>query len=225
MVVDGRNQTDLRLLLQPGLTVSGQIAFETGAPAANVSRLTVGLTPVAGLGDFAQTGPASVDANGQFTVRGVIPGRYRLSILAGLPAGYHPYSAVFGGQDILDVPLEIDGSRNVSGGIVTLSNRQTEVSGVIQNGTGRAEPGFTVIAFPAEERLWTPGSRRIRAARPASDGRYQFRNLPPGDYRLIAVPDVEPGRWFDPAFLRQLAGFASFTLGAGARHTQDFQIR
>ena len=223
--VDGRNQLDLQLYLQPGLTVSGQVTVEGGATSVNLSRVTLNLTPVNAIGDFAHTTPAPVEANGQFTIRGVVPGSYRLTAMAGLPAGYTLASAVFGGQDILDVPLEMDGSRSVAGGIVTLSSRATEVTGVLRDTANQPATGFTVIVFSAEDRFWTPASRRIQGLRPSTEGRYAFRNLPPGDYRLIAVPDVEPGRWFDPAYLRQLAGFTTFTLATGARHVQDFQVR
>ncbi|HXT68408.1 MAG TPA: carboxypeptidase regulatory-like domain-containing protein [Vicinamibacterales bacterium] len=224
--VDGRNLTDLQLSLQPGLTVSGQVTTENGDSSVNLSRMTLNLSPVGGVGgDFAQAIPGTVDANGQFTIRGVTPGRYRLTAMAGMPAGHVLQSAAFGGQDILDFPLEIDGGRNVAGGLVTLSSQTTEVSGTVRDTSNQPAPGFTVIAFPSEDRLWLPLSRRIQAVRPTSDGRYQFRNLPSGDYRLIAVQDVEPGRWYDPAWLRQLAGFAIFSLTPGGKHSQDFQVR
>jgi hypothetical protein len=223
--VDGRNQSDLQLFLQPGLTVSGQVTIEDGATGVNLSRVTLNLTSVNATGDFAQSAPAAVEANGQFTLRGVTPGSYRLTAMAGLPAGYTLASAIFGGQDILDAPLEIDGSRSITGGIVTLSSTATEVTGVLRDTANQPATGFTVIVFSTDDRFWKPASRRIQAVRPSTDGRYAFRNLPAGDYRLIAVPDVEPGRWFDSAFLRQLTGFTTFTLGVGTRYVQDFQVR
>jgi hypothetical protein len=89
---------------------------------------------------------------------------------------------------------------------------------------GKPAPGYTLILFAADGRFWTPQSRRIQTARPASDGRYAFRSMPAGDYRLIAVEDVEPGQWFDPAFLKELLG-ASLTvsLGPGEKRTQDIR--
>jgi len=83
-----------------------------------------------------------------------------------------------------------------------------------------------VVAFSADERFWTPQSRRVQAARPATDGRFAFRALPPGDYRLVAVTDVEPGQWFDPAFLRQLVGGSvPLSIADGERKVQDLRVR
>lgn len=35
-------------------------------------------------------------------------------------------------------------------------------------------------------------------------GRFQFKTIAPGDYRLFAWDDVEPGIWFDPDFLKDI---------------------
>ena len=33
-------------------------------------------------------------------------------------------------------------------------------------------------------------------------GHYEFNPVPPGDYKLFAWGDPEPGSWFDPEFLK-----------------------
>ena len=86
-------------------------------------------------------------------------------------------------------------------------------------------PGFTVVAFPVDPRYWAPSSRRIQAARPATDGRFTLRNLPAGEYRLAVVADVDTGEWFDPAFLRTLTTNAiAVTLTDGERKEQALRI-
>jgi len=71
-----------------------------------------------------------------------------------------------------------------------------------------------------------PLSRRILQTRPAQDGKFIFKNLPPGDYLLAAVTEVEQGQWFDPAFLAQLVdASAKITLGDGEKKVQDIRIR
>ena len=61
--------------------------------------------------------------------------------------------------------------------------------------------------------------------RPAIDGRFSVRNLPGGEYRLVAVTDVESGQWFDPAFLKELlAGSMSVVLAEGERKEQTLRV-
>ena len=79
--------------------------------------------------------------------------------------------------------------------------------------------------YPSDSRYRTPQSRRIVRTRPATDGRFTFRNLPPGEYRLAPVLDPEPGSWFDPAFLQQLDGGAMrITIGEGEKKEQNLRV-
>jgi hypothetical protein len=190
IAVDGRDQSDVQLMLQPGTTVAGRIVTDTGAEVA-YSRMSLGLAPIgAQKNELGIVGPAAVDAAGRFTIKGVSPGRYRLTVMGGMPSGHSMASAVFGGQDILDVPLEMTGAPGPADGLVTLTTKTTELTGTIQDAAGQPASGVTVIVFPSDERFWAPESRRIQGVRPATDGRYQVRNLPPGDYRLVVVSDV-----------------------------------
>ncbi len=134
-------------------------------------------------------------------------------------------SAVFGGRDVLDTMLEVKPGDELSGGIVTFTNQSTELSGMLQDNSGKPVADYTIVVFASDRRYWTPMSRRIQAARPSTDGRFSFRNLPAGDYRLIAVVDPEPGEWFDPAFLDQVvAATMPVSLGDGERKVQDVRI-
>jgi hypothetical protein len=50
-----------------------------------------------------------------------------------------------------------------------------------------------------------------------SEGRFTFRNVPPGDYKLFAWDDIERGAWMDQAYLRDYeARGTSVHVGAGA---------
>ena len=90
---------------------------------------------------------------------------------------------------------------------------------------GRPSPDYTVVLFPAEPSLWVPQSRRIQGVRPAADGAYVIRNLPAGNYLVAAVDDVEPGEWFDPAFLQRLVPAAvRITIADSEQKVQDVRI-
>ena len=134
-------------------------------------------------------------------------------------------SAVAAGQDALDLPLEIKPNESVSSVVVTMTTRATDLRGMLQGSNGQPVADCTVVVFSSDNRYWIPQSRRIQATRPSTDGRFAFRDLPPGDYRIAAVTDVEPGAWFAPEFLRQLLGASTVvTLGEGERKTQDVKI-
>lgn len=225
VVVDGRAPATVVLTLQPGLTISGQVAFEgtTQQPPSDLTRVRITAMPQVAPGgprDFGGSSSARVDANGRFTIAGLPPGHYRLSAGA---AGWHLDSATIAGQDALDAAVDV--RQNVTGATLTFTDRQTEFTGTAVNERNEPVSAYTIVVFAAESRYWTPQSRRIQTARPGTDGRFTFRGLPPGEYRLATVFDPEPGSWYDPAVLQQLqSASTSLRLTAGEKKVQDVRI-
>jgi hypothetical protein len=229
VTVDGRSVSNVTLALQPGMSVAGRVTFEgtTQQLPADLTRMRVTLAPVVmpgTPGELASAAPGRVDAEGRFTISSVVPGRYRLSA-SGAGSGWFLGSSIVEGQDSLDYPLEVKANQNISNAAITFVDRQTELSGTITN--TRAEPvtDFSLIVYPADSRYWSPQSRRIQFARPATDGRFAFRNLPAGEYRLAPVLDPEPGSWFDPAFLEQLDSTAvRVSITEGEKKEQNLRV-
>lgn len=243
--VDGRDLAGVALQLQQGMTVSGRIAFDgtkllapTDLSSVRITLASVGAQD----GEFGGPAPATVDASGRFTIKGVPPGKYSLrgnapagtggpgvgaggALAAGGSGNWILRSAVAGGRDTLDFPLEIGPNMNVTDAVVTFADRTTELTGVLQDSQGAATSDYSIIVFPTDTQFWVPQSRRIQSVRPSTDGRYTVRNLPPGDYAIAAVTDVEPGEWYDPAFLQQLVNASMrISLAAGDRKTQDIRL-
>ena len=134
-------------------------------------------------------------------------------------------SAMVGGREVLDFPLEVIPNGDVSGIALTFTDKTQELSGVIQDAVGQPTADFTIVVFAADNRYWVPQSRRIAAVRPGTDGRFTFRNLPPGEYRMTAITDAEPGEWFDPAFLSQLASASiPVSIAEGQKKVQDIRL-
>jgi protocatechuate 3,4-dioxygenase beta subunit len=225
--VDGRNLTNVLVTLQQGLTVSGRITFQGGAPPpADLTRIRVNLTPAdpAGMGGPPQNAAGQVDASGKFTIASVIPGLYRLSA-GGAGSGWSIESAIIDGQDTLDFPFEVKPGAAPSGAVITFTDKQAQLSGRIANQRGEPAPEQTLILYPADERYWVPQSRRIRSTRPSTDGQFTFAGIPPGDYKIVAMVDVETGAWFDPTFLQQVdAASTRVTIGDGEKKLQNLQI-
>jgi len=178
---------------------------------------------------FMMMGPppqAKVEASGKFTFSDVVPGKYRLS--AGLvgPQSWVVDSITAGGQDVLDFPLEINGNRDITGIAVTFGDRISELSGTIANEKGEPATEQTILLYPTDQKYWTPQSRRIRTSRAGVDGQYNFRMVPPGEYRLTTLVDPEPGIWFDREVLEQLdSSSIRIVLGEGEKKIEHVRIR
>jgi hypothetical protein len=226
ITVDARGVSDVNLRMQRGVTVTGSVALDDVPPAVDRTRLRVVLYPISSPTDWEMGSVAApLDEAGKFSASNVLPALYRLSV-TGLPAGWLVDSATFEAKDAADFHLPIDGSRNMAGVELKVTSRRSELSGVVANASGAPVPDYTVILFPTDRRLWVPQSRRIHFSQPGADGRYTFRGLPPGEYRLAALADPEPGRLADPEFLAQLvsAGIV-IQLGDGEKRAQDVRVR
>lgn len=225
--VDGANPPVVTLSLRDGLPVSGSLSFVGSLPQPTGSqRVRVSLAPLGqplqslGVGNLQ----AMVDAGGRFTINGVIPGRYRVS--ASGAQGWSVKSVIANGIDVLDFSLEIAPDTNPPSLTVQFGDRNTDLKGVLTDATGAPTADYSVIIFPEDQRYWVPFARRMRSTRPSTDGKYAFVGLPPGDYRIAAVTDVETGEWLDPEFLRQLIPASiSVRLADGQQSTQDIQVR
>lgn len=225
VVVDGRNVSNVMMTLQQGVSVSGQLTFEGSLqPPTDLTRFRVMMAPVGPNPFGGGSSAARVDANGRFTIPSVPPGRYRLS--AGGSNGWFPESSMIGGQDALDFPFDVKGNQNVSGAVITFTDKQTELTGVVTNERGEPAVDYTLVAFPSDQRYWGNGaSRRIQTTRPGTDGRFTWRNLPPGDYRIAPILDIDPGMTSDPAFLQQLEQTSlRITLQPGEKKVQDIRF-
>ena len=248
--VTGEDVKNVNVSLQPGMTLSGRVSFEgqTALPPTDLTRVRINLSARGaqpGL-DLGGLPPAEVDATGLFKIKGVPPGRY--SINANAQAGQVPgvtqqpaagrgggagggggqwvlKSAMANGRDALDHSLVVEPNQEVSGMLLTFVDRTQEVSGTIQDTMGKPTSDYTIILFAADKSFWQPQARRIQSARPGTDGKFAFRNIPAGEYRITAVTDVEPGEWFDPEFLAAIiSASVPVQVNEGEKKVQDLKV-
>jgi len=162
-----------------------------------------------------------IGQNGQFAINDVMPGFY--SIRAGAPRGWTMKAVYLDGREVTDAPIEVK-SENVTGLNVIFTDRISSLGGSVRDTRGNPIGDVAVIAFPADERLWSPQSRQIMTARTDRLGAYKLASIPPGEYLVVAVDDVEPGEWFDPVFLDLIRGHATkVRIEEGQQHTQDLK--
>jgi hypothetical protein len=254
VVTSGTDVTGVALVLAPGLRMHGRISIESTAgqrrPDVSTARVSITATrPGRGRAANAKLAmdvnfPITVGADGSFDLANLPPATYSFTCTlpssaaergAGVPAdqrrGWWLRSAIIDGKDILDEPYTLDPSATFNQSVtvptvvLTLTDRHSSLSGVFQDATGRATSDVTVLVFSTNPAWWGETSRRVRVQRPGTDGKYSFVDLPPGDYVLAAVTDIEPDAWRDPAFLRSLVvSGVRVTIGEGEQKTQDLRI-
>jgi hypothetical protein len=133
-------------------------------------------------------------------------------------------SIAIDGRELLDRPFDL--RQNADTAIVTFSDRASMLAGVARDAQGMPADGTAVIAFGVDESSWFTNSRRVAGVHARADGTYSIRNLPAGDYFIVASYDVMPGEWFDPALLQRLtAGAMRVSLGEYEARTQDVVLK
>ena len=168
---------------------------------------------------------AGVDRANQFSLDRLVPGRYQVEFRSSLPE-WRLSSAMFGGRDALDFLLDVRPGATLSG-VLTLTQRETELSGTVFGGPGSVVSGLTVIVFAADDRFWLPGNRRNQQAITDDKGRFSFQDLPTGRYHLAIVEEFDTIAGLDAGLLRQLASTSTVqvSLVEGEHRTQDLRIR
>ncbi len=246
ITVAGVEITDLSLVLQPGMTFSGRVVYEgtTLAPPTNPAsqpfRLIPATAEAGGLaaiaGMLAVESRIVVASDGTFSAPGIAPGLYRFLAQPGVlgslapsvvasAGGWVVKSAMAGGRDIADAVLEVKAGENVSGVVVTFTDRPTELSGRVFDQAGRVTADFPIVIVSTDRATWVSDSRRVRVVRPATDGRFVASGLPAGEYYVAAVTAIEPDQLADPVFLEQLAGVAiRLAIADGEKKTQDVKL-
>lgn len=216
--------TDLVLTFSQGSTVSGRIAFSGAGKPPDFTRLRITLSS---LPVVPQTGPFPVSgtpaADGTFTLKFVPAGKYRVTMAPA--AGLTLLAGTSGTAEVLDSPLELAQGQDASLAL-TLTDRISEITGTLRDSAGRPAPEYSVLVFSADREHWGTSPRRMSGlVKLATDGSYRVTGLPPGEYVLCVVTDLDQSQLGDPTLFEQLmpAG-VRVTLGDGEKKTQDFKI-
>jgi hypothetical protein len=124
--------------------------------------------------------------------------------------GWFVQSVTWGDEDLTDRAFDL--VSDMTGLVVTFTDRALRVTGTVKDARGAIAPRATVLAFPTDPARWTgygSSPRDIRSVPTTRAGTYTFQNLPAGEYDLIAVAGAEPDAWTDPRMLEALANQAT----------------
>lgn len=203
VTVTGAPVGTVSIALMPTRSISGTVVFDQRQPPdlAQINVVVYARRIESGQQIYLPDGvpSATVGPDGRFTIAGLPGGRYMLG-LDGLLK-----SAVVDGHDTLDSPLDFGGERDVTGAVLTVSDRLSLLTGALTDANGRPVLDHVVIAAATDSRYWHANTRRVQRAFLEANGRFTFTGLPAGQYQISVVPDLEPGDLFNPDFLRAVA--------------------
>ncbi len=225
------------LALQPGSTVSGRVTFESAAgtiPVMDLPQIQVRILPqqISGpsmilSGSFTMQRNGAIRQDRAFTVTSIAPGTYAVEVM--LPPVFRDKwwarAAMFDGRDLLDGTSAFTPGVDLTDVVITLSEQRTSVAGMLRSASGPVGPEYALVAFSTDSRWWSATSRRTHITRPATDGAFEIRDLPPGDYFFAVVTDINANELTSPMFFERLTPAAiRVSIREGAQR-QDVTIQ
>lgn len=224
--VSGDDVNGIRLVGSKPSTASGRIIVDpAAAQSLRPSMLRVMAQPAVFDGPMMgpPAPPAAVNDDLTFEVK-ARPGKMRIAFAGQLP-GWTIRAVRYRGIDVTDSGIEFRANEDISDVELEITNRVTDLSGLVTNGRGQAVKEYSVIVFPQDRDKWTPGSRYMRTGRPDQDGRFKLTGLPPGQYHILALDYVDANEWNDPEFLDRVRSKATpVSINEGETKSADLKI-
>lgn len=216
LTIGGADVADVVVNVRPGATVSGHVEVRGNQPIAATSLMV----SFRGL-DRGFGGELRVDGNYRFSTA-LPPGRYLVMVSA--PSGI--CSATSGGKDVSDEVLAV-ADQNITDIVVVCGDPSTRISGTVHNDRGQPDPGARVAVFSMNRRFWSgPDYRPRRNASVVvrADGTYDVKDLPPGEYFVAAMPDMDIAEWELPSVRDKLIPSAvRITVASGESRVVDLR--
>ncbi|MGH9817823.1 MAG: carboxypeptidase regulatory-like domain-containing protein, partial [Candidatus Acidiferrales bacterium] len=211
----------VNLLIAPGVDIPGKARLDGNVDLSG-GNVRVMLTPPDESFSFGSFGNTTIAADGTFTLKNVSPGNYVVRLLS-LPADAYLKEARFGGDDVVEEQLTIQPGRSSGALELTLSGSGARLDGLVLTDENLPFSGAQVALVP-EQRL-RQRSDLFKTGTTDQMGKFTLRGIRPGEYKLFAWDDVEPGSWHDPDFLRSYEQKGiSVKVSEGGAQTKELKV-
>jgi beta-lactamase regulating signal transducer with metallopeptidase domain len=187
ITVDEEDVTDLEIRARNGAHVQGRVIRDTGVTRTlDPTGVRVQFQRIVTGSGLFLGGGRPTDADGTFSFE--TPAGPVTIAVPNVPSGWMVRRIIVDDAEVGDHRFEI--AEGVGHRVdVVLTDRITQLLGVVRDGKGRTVMGAEVLVFPEEAPRWTPGARSIKRVRADAFGRFQIDALIPGDYLAVAVDE------------------------------------
>jgi hypothetical protein len=215
--VDLADQDVEGVVLQPAtpVEITGTVRVEADQPVSTAG-MRIMLTPTEGVPFNASN--AAVDEAGNFQLSSVVPDQYYLAFY-GTPPSYYVRSARFGNEDALKSGLQVTGGGKLE---IVLALGAATVQGVAQQEEKPYAGAFVLLA--AEP--FGPQTAHLRKfASSDQNGRFEFKGVAPGDYRVFAWQEPQMPLPADAEALKPVEAHAvKITIREGATEQANVTV-
>jgi hypothetical protein len=203
--------TGIKITVGVGFSLTGQISVENSdSTAVKLAGFRVLLRGNPELLTSRTAQPGVVSETGSFTLANVSAGEYRVDVTPILDLNTAPPAAPeafvksirYGDIDVLNARLRLDAPPETGIGLrIVVSNKWGSAAGTVLDGGSKPSAASTVVVVPEPTHRGRPDL--FKSVETDSSGRFEFNRLPPGNYKVFAWEEVEPGIWNDPAFMNR----------------------
>jgi len=216
VTISDEDLNGLNLVLTPRFEVRGR--FSVDGPAGARMNGSLGLQPV----DAPSTNLyANASEDGGFVIQSVSAGSYFIDVNVAL-LGLHVKSIRFGDADISSGLLTVTpGLANATLNII-LGSDGGQIQGTVQKSGEPSTAGIVTLAPAAD----LPGRLDlIKQVGTDSNGNFQFQSVAPGDYKVFAWEELDPGLIDNFAFRAAMASHAaSVTVAPNGSETVQIEL-
>ncbi|HLQ76866.1 MAG TPA: carboxypeptidase-like regulatory domain-containing protein, partial [Terriglobia bacterium] len=220
--VSASDLTGLKMTLNAGVRVSLRVSIEGRELSSfpDFEKIRVGLRPRRGqwIGGTRQQGPLGSDGAGAIDYVG--NGEYRVWIDEGISDLYIK-EATIEDVDVLNGFWKLSGTP--TGALrIALGDKPGRVEGTLTDASSKPVPGVQVVLIPEKLRY---RDELYKTVDTDEKGRFGFRAIAPGDYRIFAWEALEPFAYFNPELLSKYEQQGQFVhVSEASQQTVDVKM-